>query len=90
MDAVKQSRAGGWKRRIVAAASVVSMLALHGCVYVGGCGSWGGGGGWHGGSHGGWHGGGRCDVRQLESTDGVRLCEGWQGNQRLDSMVQRT
>lgn len=59
------------RRTIIAALSVVSLFALHGCVYVGGCGSWGGGGGWGGGWHGGgWHGGGRCEVTPAPQLNG--------------------
>lgn len=86
MNAMNQGERSGLKRCLLAAASAVSMLALHGCVYVGGgYGSWGGGGwggGWHGGG-GGWHGRGRCDVGQPEPVDGVRHCDGLDGNQLL-------
>ncbi len=39
-------------RRVIALASITSLFALHGCVYVGGGCGWNGGGGWH---HGGRH-----------------------------------
>jgi len=39
-------------RRVIALASITSLFALHGCVYVGGGCGWRGGGGWH---HGGRH-----------------------------------
>jgi hypothetical protein len=61
-------------RYVVAAIGVVSMFALHGCVYVGG--GWGGGGGWHGGGGGwhggggGWHGGRRCEVGPMPDAVG--------------------